>query len=342
MKKVLLFTTLIIFIIAAFFAYVAYQSIYASNVNTNGKKTYLEIKTGSTYTNVKQGLEKLGVLNDILSFERVARLKKYDQLIKAGRFEIKDGWSNNDLVNALRLGKQEAVKVTFNYARTTADLAGKISPYLEFDSLEMKQLFDDTTFWQQKNIKPELITSYFIPNTYNIYWNTSPKQFAERMINEYSDFWNENRKAKAKALKLSQDEVMTLASIVQAETAKKDEAGKVAGVYLNRLRKKIPLQADPTLIFAIGDFSLKRVLDKDKEIDSPYNTYKYAGLPPGPICIPEIYAIDGVLKNEKHSYLYFCAKEDFSGYHNFAKTYTQHLKNANRYHKALNKRKVFR
>lgn len=342
MKKILSIIFLILVIAGAIIGYLTYQSVYAGNVQTKGEKIYLQIPTGSTYADVKNELLSLNVLEDYSSFERVAKLKKYDVNIKAGRFLLQDGWNNNQLVNALRSGKQEAVKVTFNNARTKENLAGKIAPYLEFDSLAMLRQLNDTNFWKEKNIKPELVTSHFIPNTYQFFWNTTPKQFSERMIKEYNTFWNKERKDKAAAIKLSQAEVMTLASIVQSETAKKDEASKVAGVYLNRIRKGIPLQADPTLIFALGDFTIKRVLNKHKEIDSPYNTYMHRGLPPGPICVPEIYAIDGVLKNEKHDYIYFCAKEDFSGYHNFAKTYNEHIKNADKYQSALNKRKIYK
>ncbi len=342
MKKFLLIFLLIFLTIILLAGAWGYKSIYGKNVSVAQGSTLLYIPSNSNFEDVIAKLKDIDILDNESSFEWVAKLKKYPEKIKAGRYTIKHGWNNNYLVNMLRSGKQEAIKVTFNNARTKEDLAGKIAPYLEFDSLTMLNQLNNEAYWAAKKVKPELVTSYFIPNTYNVYWNTSAEKFCDRMINEYEKFWTEERKRKADKLKLTEGEVMTLASIVQAETRKRDEAPKVAGVYLNRIRKGIPLQADPTLIFALGDFSIKRVLNVHKEIESPYNTYKYKGIPPGPIGVPEIYAIDAVLEDLRHNYIYFCAKEDFSGYHNFAKTYNEHIKNANRYQRALNKRKIFK
>ncbi|HAZ24348.1 MAG TPA: endolytic transglycosylase MltG, partial [Algoriphagus sp.] len=199
----------------------------------------------------------------------------------------------------------------------------------------------DSVYIRKFDFNEETIMSMFIPNTYEVWWNTSPEALFDRMYKEYNDFWTDERKKKAAELGLNPKEVSTLASIVQAESQKKDERAKIAGVYLNRLKLNMPLQADPTLVFALGDFSLKRILNIHKETESPYNTYKYAGLPPGPINLPDINSLDAVLNYEDHDYLYFCAKEDFSGYHAFAKTLSEHNANARRYQAALNAAKIF-
>ena len=198
-------------------------------------------------------------------------------------------------------------------------------------------------FQQKLGLSDDNVACIFIPNTYEFYWNTSADQFVKRMLKEYQKFWNNDRKAKADKIKLNYYEVATLASIVEKEqNIKRDERPEIAGLYLNRIKKKMKLESDPTLIFALDDFTIKRVLNKDKKVDSPFNTYKHRGLPPGPICIPSINAIDAVLNASNHKYIFMCAKEDFSGYHNFAKTYAKHLLNARKYQKALNKRKIMR
>jgi len=198
-------------------------------------------------------------------------------------------------------------------------------------------------FQQKLGLSDDNVACIFIPNTYEFYWNTSADQFVKRMLKEYQKFWNNDRKAKANKIKLNYYEVATLASIVEKEqNIKRDERPEIAGLYLNRINKKMKLESDPTLIFALGDFTIKRVLNKDKKVDSPFNTYKHKGLPPGPICIPSINSIDAVLNASDHKYIFMCAKEDFSGYHNFAKTYAKHLINARKYQKALNKRKIMR
>jgi UPF0755 protein len=245
------------------------------------------------------------------------------------------------LVRLLRSGNQTPVKVTFNNVRTKEDLAEKITRNLEINENQFMKFVMDSVYIRKFGFEEETIISMFIPNTYEVWWNTSPENLFDRMYREYENFWTEARKEKARNLGLNQVEVSTLASIVQAETQKSDERARVAGVYMNRLRIRMPLQADPTLVFAIGDFSIKRVLNVHKEIESPYNTYKYAGLPPGPINLPEISALDAVLNYEDHQYLYFCAKDDFSGYHAFATNLTDHMNNARRYQNALNKAKIY-
>jgi UPF0755 protein len=251
--------------------------------------------------------------------------------------------SNNELINLLRAGMQEPVKVTFNTVRTKEQLAGKVAKNIEADSLSIITLLNDADFCAKYGFDRYKIITLFLPNTYEFYWNTSAEDFVERMAKEYKNFWNEERKQKAKKIGLTQSEVATLASIVQAEQSiHRSEWPMVAGLYMNRINKGMMLQSDPTLIFAIGDFTINRVLNKDKEIESPYNTYKHIGLPPGPILLPETKAIDAVLNFEKHEFVYMCAKEDLSGYHNFSKTLSQHNIYAQRYREALNKRGIMR
>ena len=248
--------------------------------------------------------------------------------------------SNIQLVRLLRSGNQVPVKVTFNNVRTKEDLAEKITANLEVSKEQFLDLLQDSVYIRKFDFDEETIMSMFIPNTYELWWNTSAEGLFDRMYREYQSFWTEDRKQKAKSLGLSQKEVSTLASIVQAESQKADERPKIAGVYLNRMKIGMPLQADPTLVFATGDFTLKRILNVHKEIESPYNTYKYTGLPPGPINLPDINSLNAVLNAEQHKYMYFCAKEDFSGYHNFTTSYSEHLANAARYQAELNKRGI--
>ena len=243
----------------------------------------------------------------------------------------------------MRSGKQTPIKVTFNNLRNKEQLAGKIASQIEADSLSILNYITDTIFLNKLQLNTDNVACLFIPNTYEFYWNTSVEGFVNRMVKEYSNFWNSSRKKKAAEIKLNYYQVAVLASIVEKEQSiKRDERPEIAGVYLNRLKKRMKLESDPTLIFALGDFTIKRVLNKDKKVESPFNTYKNKGLPPGPICIPSINAIDAVLNASEHNYIFMCAKEDFTGYHNFAKTYAKHLVNARKYQKALNKRKIMR
>jgi UPF0755 protein len=270
----------------------------------------------------------------------VAKKKDFAQNIKTGRYLLKKGMNSNVIVNMLKGGLQAPLNVTFNNVRTKEELAGKISKYLIADSLSILNLFSDSTLISKNGFTAETFKTMFIPNTYQFYWTTSADEFAERMKTEYNKFWNADRRLKAENLQLSLPEVTTLASIVQAETVKKDEQPRIAGLYLNRLRKGQLLQADPTVKYAVGDFTLKRILNIHLQIESPYNTYKYAGLPPGPINFPETTSIDAVLNYEKHNYVYMCAKEDFSGYHNFSVTFDEHSRNAAKYRRELDKRNI--
>ncbi len=290
----------------------------------------------------KAVLEKLKIQHQINSFifpYYLCQLKKLRRL-KEGYYFFQKGTSCKTFIHRLRSGKQTPIHLTFNNTRTLEDFAGKIALQIKADSLSL------LAFWKNK----EVVASYgfdsanfigmFLPNTYQVYFTTSAKAFTQRMHKEYLHFWNEKRKQKAKKLGLSPKQVSILASIVDEETSKTDEKSRIAGVYLNRLKRGIPLQADPTLKFAAGDFQLKRILNIHKKIESPYNTYKYKGLPPSPIRQPSIAGIEAVLNAEKHNYLYFCAKADFSGYHTFAKTLAAHNRNAQNYHRELNKRGI--
>ncbi|MFI3332978.1 MAG: endolytic transglycosylase MltG [Rikenellaceae bacterium] len=260
--------------------------------------------------------------------------------IKVGNYSFEPGMSVIRIVRMLKLGEQQAVNVTFNNIRTLPELAGRISGQLDLDSLELLKHLQSSEVAAGYNQSTSTMISMFIPNTYQLYWNTSAQGFTDRINSEYKRFWNSDRMTKAEKVGLSQLEVMTLASIVYEETKQQSEMARVAGVYLNRLRIGMPLQADPTVKFAIGDFTIKRVLNKHLEYDSPYNTYKYAGLPPAPIAMPSIAAIDAVLSPEKHSYLYFCARPTFDGFHNFAKTLSEHNANARAYINELNRLKI--
>lgn len=333
---------LIIFIVLAALAIVAYifgkkyrDYIFAANIKMETEVAYIYIPNGSNYDDVVSILKESGYVIDIESFEQVSEWKKYSKKILAGRYEITDGMSNNELVNLLRSGKQTPVKLSFISVRSLDVFAGKVAVYIEADSTEIADLLYSNEIITKYGFNEKTFMSMFIPNTYEFYWNTSAEKFIERMAEEYKKFWSDSRKQKAAALGMSQSEVATLASIVESESQMNDERPTIAGVYINRINIGMLLQADPTVVYAVGDFTLRRVLKRHTKIDSPYNTYMYAGLPPGPICIPSVSSLDAVLNYEKHNYKYFCAKEDFSGYHNFASSLSQHNNNANKYHRAL-------
>ncbi len=309
-----------------------------SNVQVQGReKTYLYIPTGSDFGKVMQILSSKNFLKNSRSFEWLARRKHYDIKVKPGRYRITNGMNNNMLVNLLRSGKQEPVRLILQGARTREDLAGKIGRHLETDSAALSRLFNDPSFLCKYEVSPATLFVLFLPNTYNFSWNTSGDQLFVRMTKEYRNFWTDERKEKSFNTGLTIPEIVTLASIIEKETNNNGEKPVMAGVYINRLRKGIPLQADPTVIYAWNDYSIRRVLAKHTEIKSSYNTYRHKGLPPGPICIPSVASVDAVLNRQVNNYLYFCAKEDLTGSHNFAATLSEHNQNARRYQAALNK-----
>jgi UPF0755 protein len=329
----------IAFIVAGLRGYQLYMYVFSANVKS--ERAFI-IPEGATYNQVVDSLQAYDILNNYKAFHWVAKKKNYREAVKPGRYLLRIGMNTNEIVNKLRAGEQDPVNVTFNNARFNEDLAGKVSRYLQTDSLSILQLFSNQELIEKYGFTPETFRAMFIPNTYQFFWTTSADDFAERMKKEYDRFWNETRRKKAEEIGLSPVEVTILASIVQEETAKNDELGRVAGLYINRLQMGMPLQADPTVKYAVGDFSLRRILHVHLEVDSPYNTYKNAGLPPGPVNFPEVSAIDAVLNFEKHNYLYMAAKEDFSGYHNFARTLAEHNRNAIKYRAALDKMKIYK
>jgi UPF0755 protein len=342
--KIVLAVFILFFAAACIIAYDFYKKIYMPNVKLDAGQdyTFIYIPTNSDFNKVLQILTEKKILANRSSFEWLAEIKGYKNNVKPGRYRVRKNMSNNQLINHLKAGLQEPVKLTINNIRTKKQLIKRVSSKLEASAEELNMLLNDDEYLKKKfGLNSYTIMTMFIPNTYEFYWNTSAEEFLKRMADEYKKFWTEERKAKAKALNLSQSEVSILASIVQAEQQfHKDERPIIAGLYLNRLRMGMRLESDPTLIFAHGDFSIKRVYNIHKEIESPYNTYKYNGLPPGPILIPEINSIDAVLNAQKHNYIFMCAKEDFSGYHNFASTLEEHNIYAARYRKELNRRGI--
>ena len=299
----------------------------------------LTLPTGSDFRALVDSLESTAVLHNPKRFEKWAHSRDLDLSVHPGRYRLDAGMSYSSLINMLKSGRQTPVRVTFNNLRTPARLAGVLARKLEPDSLTWVHTLMSDSLAKQYGLSAQTLFTLFIPNTYEFYWNTTPDAFLQRMKKETDRFWS-SREAKLARCGLSREEVYTLASIVYEETKRTAEMPRVAGVYINRLRRGMPLQADPTVKYAVGDFSLRRVLHRHLEVDSPYNTYKYPGLPPGPICMPSIDAIDAVLNYEDHDYLYFCAKADLSGEHVFAHTLNEHNRNAQAYARALNRRGI--
>lgn len=304
--------------------------------NISGTKDYLYIRTGSDFEDVYTTIKTEKIVKDPLSFFNAAQNMDYTGKIKAGKYRLTKGMSNRAFINMLKAGNQEAVKISFQNVRLKHTLAGMVSQKIESDSTSISALLDSAAFVEKYGFSTENVYTMFIPNSYEIYWNSSAEKFFLRMYDEYQKFWNAERKAKAAAIKLTPIQVSILASIVDGEALNDKEMPRIAGLYMNRLQKGMRLEADPTVIFANNDFTIRRVLNKHLRLESPYNTYIHTGLPPGPISMPSINAIDAVLNYEKHNYIYMCAKEDFSGYHNYASTLSQHLINARKFQQALN------
>ncbi len=294
--------------------------------------------TGGNWSVIEQCI--LENIDHDWAFKLYAERLNLSGSLKAGSYLFEPNQSVIRIVRMLKLGEQQSVDVTFNNLRTLPEFAGRISEQLDVDSLMLLDYLRREDIASKYGFTPETIFSMFIPNTYKLYWSTTPEKFVERMHAEHNKFWNSDRQAKAAALKLSRTEVMTLASIVYEETKRTSEMSRVAGVYTNRLKRGIPLQADPTVKYALQDFTIKRVLNKHLKYDSPYNTYKYKGLPPAPIAMPSIAAIDASLSPEQHSYIFFCARPTFDGYHNFAVTLKEHNENAAAYINELNRLKI--
>jgi UPF0755 protein len=331
---------IVIVYIIVYSAYAGYRIFYLEKIDAR-QKTSLYIPSNSTIEEVVDSLLSTKIIKNPDKFLNHLRLSKYST-VKGGHYLVTKNMTYRKLVNMLCLGQQAPVNVVISgVIRTKYRLAGILAKQIEADSIALLSVFNDAAFLKELGFTPHNSILLFMPNTYNIYWNRDVKQFFIDMKKEYDQYWTSSRLNKLESLGLTKEEAMTLASIVAEESTKYDELPNIAGVYINRLRKKMPLQADPTVKYALNDFSIRRVLTVHTEFDSPYNTYKYKGLPPGPICIPDKRAVDAVLNYEKHEYLYFCAKDDFSGYHVFAKTLQQHNQNANAYRNALNRRKIF-
>jgi len=323
--------------------YIGYRKIYGSGIHiSQPEMAHIYIPTGSTLDDVADILMKQMIISDRKSFIWLAQKSGYSKKIHPGHYVARNGMSNRNLINMLKTGRQTPVKVMFHNIRTSAQLSGVVARQIEPDSLELLSFFRNDSFLKNLGFTRETILCMFIPNTYEFYWNISAREFFLRMNREYKKFWTDKRRQQAESIGLTPVEVSILASIVDEECLVKSEEPAVAGVYMNRLAKGMPLQADPTIRFAIGDYGVKRILKKHLEINSPYNTYKYTGLPPGPISVPSISAIEAVLQYTRHDYLYFCAKEDLSGEHYFSKSLAQHLEYARQYQRALNKMGVYR
>lgn len=324
------------------FSFYFYQVFYGANILLDKENQTILILKEDTFDDVRNKFYDDFIINDVISFSFVAKVLGYQELVKPGLYQLKKGMSNLAAVRMLRSGDQVPVRITFNNVRLKFDLAEKITENTGIEPTEFLALLEDNNFLTQYGVNSESVMTLFLPNTYEVYWTLTATELFSKMAQEHDKFWTTKRKAKAKELKMTPIEVSILASIVQAESVKNDERPTIAGLYLNRLKRNIPLQADPTLIYALGDFTIQRVLNEYKKVKSPYNTYLNRGLPPGPINLPTISSIDAVLNFENHNYIYMCAKEDFSGYHRFAKTLTEHNKNASLFQKALNERSIYR
>ena len=337
-KKIFLAILVIGLIVAAFFANFVYKAMLKPNTAFKNETAYIFVPTNAKYQDVREQLEPL--LLDIDAFDDLAEQKKYTTNIKAGRFEIKNGMTNNDIINSIR-SKNLPITLSFNNQETLEKLAGRVSIQIEADSISLLKVMKEASFLTENKFKAETALGMYLPNSYEFFWNTSAEAFRNRMLKEYNRFWTEARIKKANDIGLSQDQVITLASIVYEESKQASEQPRIAGVYMNRLRIGMPLQADPTLKFAAYKLPkykntvIKRVLNVHKDIESPYNTYKNRGLPPGLIAMPDISAINAVLNYEKHKYLYFAADAQNFGFHKFAKNLTQHNVNAREYQRYL-------
>ncbi|WP_298238874.1 endolytic transglycosylase MltG [uncultured Algibacter sp.] len=337
-KKILLTIVFLGLIVAGYFAYFVYSTMFTPNTTFNNDKAYIYVKSTDSYTDVREQLEPL--LKDINKFDVLAERKKYVDNVKAGRYEIKSGMNNNDIINSIR-SKNLPITVSFNNQETLEKLAGRISNQIEADSVSLLLAMKDTSFLSENKFNKATALGMYLPNSYEFFWNTSAEEFRNRMLKEYQRFWSDTRVKKANEIGLTPNQVIALASIVYEESKQASEQPRIAGVYMNRLKIGMPLQADPTLKFAAYQLPkykntvIKRVLNVHKEIDSPYNTYKNLGLPPGLIAMPDISAIDAVLNYEKHKYLYFAADAKRFGFHKFAKTLAQHNVNAREYHRYL-------
>lgn len=336
-KKTALAAGTIIFISLATIVLIALVALFAP-INNNDNDQYIYIRSNDSFEMVAEQIGDKTSLTGKISFIVLSKAFSYDKKIRAGRYALNENLFNT--FRRMRNGSQSAVQLTFNNIRTKEQLAGRLSKSLMADSASIIGLLNDSAFLAPYGLTTNNAVAVFIPDTYEIYWNVEAQAIFERMHKHYEKFWSEERIAKAAAIPLSREEVITLASIVEEETKSANERKAVAGLYINRLRKNMPLQADPTVKFAVGDFGLRRILFKHLRTPSPYNTYLNTGLPPGPIRLPMTHNVDAVLDFDQHNYIFMCAKETLNGEHNFAVTYAEHQKNARRYQEALNARNI--
>ena len=345
LKKTIVATLMLGLLIMAGFAYCVYNNIFVPNTSFENKKAHIYISTGANFNDVLE--ELLPLIKDLETFNTVAYKKGYPSNTKAGHFIINKGMNNNEIVNAIRNGNIPVI-VKFNNQERIENLAGSLANQLDADSLSFLKAMQNELFLKKYDLTKETALCNFIPNSYEVYWNVSPENFNNKMHEESNKFWNDDRIKKTKNINLTKTQVISLAAIVQKETAKIEERAKVAGVYINRIKVGMLLQADPTVIYSKKlldnnfDQQIKRVLYKDLKLDSPYNTYKYAGIPPGPIIMPDISSIDAVLNYEHHNYYYVVADITNFGYHNFAKNLAQHNRNKKEYVRWISKQKVIR
>jgi UPF0755 protein len=326
---------LLISILMISFVFYGFQICYTPNILVEKRDREIVIPRNAKFADVQKIFYEENLVQDLMSFSFLSRLMDYDENIKSGRYVLRANMTNIQAIRLLRSGQQEPVKITFNNVRLVSELSEKITKNLMMKPEEFEAALIQFAMTNKYGFNKDNVLTMFIPNTYQVYYQSTPEEVIDRLYGEYKNFWNAIRKAKAEKLGMTPIEVSILASIVQAESIKKEEAPIIASLYLNRLKSGMPLQADPTLVFAVGDFTLKRVLNEHKEIDSPYNTYRNTGLPPGPINMAEIRSIDAVLDHAPTNYLYMCAKEDFSGNHNFTNDYNKHVNNAKKYQTAL-------
>lgn len=340
--KVLWAFLFLIILFAVYSVYIAYKSIYLPIPALKTGPVAFYIKSGWGYTETKKSLMEKGIILNSAIFDWLSDQKNLKSKIKPGKYKLKPGININDLINILRSGDQEPVFITIGQFRTKEKLINYLEKNLELDADSISAFLSNDFYMEKYNLNSENSLCLFIPNTYQFLWNTNASAFLQRMKIENERFWNNERMRKLKEKNISKTQAYIIASIVEKETNYQPEKSYIASVYLNRLKKKMKLQADPTVVFAVGDFTINRVLKKHLEKDSPYNTYLYEGLPPGPICIPSQNSIDAVLKAPQTGFIYFCAKEDFSGKHNFATNLNDHQKNARKFQKELNKRKIMK
>ncbi|MGF1636878.1 MAG: endolytic transglycosylase MltG [Cyclobacteriaceae bacterium] len=340
--KVIGLVVVIFTILLSSFVFYMYQVVYAPNFLIDQQARYIYIRTGEDFESLRNRMYDDYILNNSIAFSLMAKWMKYEDNIKPGKYLIEPKDNNLTVIRRLRSGDQTPVRVTFNNVRLLSELSEKICAEIELQPAELDSLLLLPETPIKYGFLQEDFKCMFLPNTYEVFWNVTAEELLDRLFLEYNRFWNDERKQKAESLGFDPGEVCTLASIVESESRYFEESPVIAGLYINRLKRGMLLQADPTVVYATGDFTIKRVLNKDKLFDSPYNTYKYPGLPPGPIRMPDIRALDAVLNKDDNDYIYMCAKEDFSGYHNFTASYVEHQRNAEKYRRALDKAKLYR